>query len=471
MDEHEREVGWRDPAHAARLLERPGPHAVELLTGLGPQVPHRRVVEPLGNHAVGLPPPPLDLLALKREVARIPDIARDLRGRLPRHRRELGRGGDSLRPAELRPLEELCERRAVHPPRGERRLRGLDLGRLGGEPCDSLGLREPEPSRHGREPAVGVVVPQGEPVLGAAGEHAIGLVDALRDEVVDQHADVRRVALDHERLAARGGERRIRPGHDPLRRCLLVARRAVDLPGAKKPAHSLAFERHGELVGRAVVVFDGIAIAHHLGPLEPRHHPDHGILHVARQARGDPVHIDLLRAPPLRLEKQLVALFVGKPHDLVFDARAIPRPARLDLAGVHRRPVQVRPDEVVDLRRRPRDPADHLLLLDAVGQKRKWLRINVARLDVEPRKIDRPREQPAGRAGLEPIDPDPDALEGPAHTDRGSLPRPATGRLRLAGVHDGLQEGAGREHDGRRPILGITPHPHARDPPLGPPVA
>ena len=69
MNQHEREVGWRDPAHAARLFQRPGPHAGELLTGLGPQVPHRRVVEALGNHAVGLPPPPLDLLALEREVA------------------------------------------------------------------------------------------------------------------------------------------------------------------------------------------------------------------------------------------------------------------------------------------------------------------------------------------------------------------------------------------------------------------
>jgi len=133
--------------------------------------------------------------------------------------------------------------------------------------------------------------------------------------------------------------------------------------------------------------------------------------------------------------------------------------------------MQVRPDEVVDLRRRPRDPADHLLLLNAVGEKRKWLRLRVARLDVEPREVDRPREQPAGRAGLEAIDPNAHALEGPAHPGRGPLPCPSAGRLRFAGVHHRLQERARREHDGRRPILGIAPHPYARHPPLGPPRA
>ena len=53
------------------------------------------------------------------------------------------------------------------------------------------------------EPQVGVVVAQQQPVLGARGEHAVGLVDALGHQVVDQHADVGLVASqDKRRLAA-----------------------------------------------------------------------------------------------------------------------------------------------------------------------------------------------------------------------------------------------------------------------------
>ncbi len=40
------------------------------------------------------------------------------------------------------------------------------------------------------QPHVGIVLAQLQPVFGAAGEHAVGLGDAARDQVVDQHAEV-----------------------------------------------------------------------------------------------------------------------------------------------------------------------------------------------------------------------------------------------------------------------------------------
>ena len=41
-----------------------------------------------------------------------------------------------------------------------------------------------------RQALVGVVGAQAQPVLGARGEHAVGLGDAARHQVVDHHADV-----------------------------------------------------------------------------------------------------------------------------------------------------------------------------------------------------------------------------------------------------------------------------------------
>ena len=55
-------------------------------------------------------------------------------------------------------------------------------------------------------------------------------------------------------------------------------------------------------------------------------------------------------------------VLVGEAHDLVLDRRAVARPARLDLARVHRRPVQVGADQVVDRLVRVGDVAVHLRL-------------------------------------------------------------------------------------------------------------
>jgi hypothetical protein len=89
----------------------------------------------------------------------------------------------------------------------------------------------------------------------------------------------------------------------------------------------------------------------------------------------------------------------------------------------------------------------------------------VARLHVELREIDRPRRQPAGRAGLEAVDRDAGPLEGLAHARRGALPRPATGGPGLARVHHGLEKGARGEHDRRGVVFGVAADANADDPP------
>jgi hypothetical protein len=75
-----------------------------------------------------------------------------------------------------------------------------------GQHCDQLATRlraqrivvDQASSRPRRQAQVGVVLAQLQPVFGAAGEHAVRLARALRDQVVDQHAEVGLVARgDH----------------------------------------------------------------------------------------------------------------------------------------------------------------------------------------------------------------------------------------------------------------------------------
>src|SRR5205085_3250620 len=105
--------------------------------------------------------------------------------------------------------------------------------------------------------------------------------------------------------------------------------------------------------------------------------------------------------PSLGLEEDLVSILVGKTDDLVLNRRAVAWPSRLDLTGVHRRPVQIGPDDSVDLLVGVRDVAVELVLRDALGHEAERLRIEVARLRLEPVEIDGPAVESAGRAGLE----------------------------------------------------------------------
>ena len=49
--------------------------------------------------------------------------------------------------------------------------------------------------RQRRKSSIGVILPQEDPVLGAAREHPVGLIDTTGHQVVHQHADVRFIAI------------------------------------------------------------------------------------------------------------------------------------------------------------------------------------------------------------------------------------------------------------------------------------
>ena len=258
------------------------------------------------------------------------------------------------------------------------------------------------------------------------------------------------VAVEHQRLAPEQRQRRVGAGDQPLGGRFFVAGGAVDLPGEVQAADRFRFQRRLQLVGRGVVVLHRVAVAHDLGPLQAGDQAEDRVLHVARQAGRDAVDVDFVRVAAFRLEEHLVPLLVGEAHDLVFDRRTVPRAARLDLAAVHRRTVQVRADQVVHRRIGVRDPAGQLLDVEPIGEKRERLGPVVARLQFDAVVVDRAAVEPRRRAGLEPLESKAQPRQRPADAGGGAFARPAAGRLRLAGVHQRLQERAGGEHDGRR---------------------
>ena len=77
-------------------------------------------------------------------------------------------------------------------------------------------------------------MPERQAILGAAGEHPIGLVDAAGDEIVDQDADVGPRAVEDQGRIALDRQGGVDAGDQPLGGRLLVAGRAVDLTGEEQ---------------------------------------------------------------------------------------------------------------------------------------------------------------------------------------------------------------------------------------------
>ncbi len=291
-----------------------------------------------------------DLVVLPRDVALVLELGLDVLGEaIVGDAAERGAQGDV---AELGPTQELGERgrfaQRRKPERHEaivggdaRREHGLTQPTLLGfdrlsallERAPALVVDEPErtPARH--HALGGVVFAQGEPMLGARGHHAIGLVGALGGEVVDEHARVGFVSREDELLAvAAHGERRVGTGDEPLDRRFLVARGAVDLPCEIEALRAAVLERGLKLAWVTRVVLHRVARSRELGALETGDGAHERALHVERQARRDAVRIDLERVEAFGLEKDLVAGLVGEADDLVFDRRAVTRTHAVDRA-------------------------------------------------------------------------------------------------------------------------------------------
>ena len=98
-----------------------------------------------------------------------------------------------------------------------------------------------------------------------------------------------------------------------------------------------------------VVVFNGIGCAHDLGAFEADDRVNHLKLDVFRQAGGRAVDVELVGLATLGFEKDLMPFFLGEFDDFVFDRGAIARTDTLDLAGVHRRAMQISADNLARL--------------------------------------------------------------------------------------------------------------------------
>ena len=89
-------------------------------------------------------------------------------------------------------------------------------------------------------------------------------------------------------LTTPGAARRVQPGYQPLRRRLLISRRAVDLPREEETRLPLYVQRRGKLARIDMVVLDRIARLQNGNPLQPRNGSNERVLYVSGEGREMP---------------------------------------------------------------------------------------------------------------------------------------------------------------------------------------
>ena len=127
----------------------------------------------------------------------------------------------------------------------------------------------------------------------------------------------------------------------PCARGFLVSAASHDLPGEEKAANILVHQRQVQAGAVDAIVFDGVSRPHDARVFQPGHGGQGPLLHVQRHGGGKAGHVHLVGVAPLRLDEQLVAVFVRELDDFVLDAGAIAHAGGLYHTGIHRAPVQI----------------------------------------------------------------------------------------------------------------------------------
>ena len=271
----------------------------------------------------------------------------------------------------------------------------------------------------------------------------------MRDEVVDHHAEIGFRPVEDREIRAAREPRGVEARDQPLPRRLFVAGGAVDLSRQEQARQALGMEGGVEFARIDVIVLDGVAGPHDTRALQPRDGGDDASLNRLRQRRRDAVRIDDRVVETFRLEEDLVSLAVAEANHLVFDRGAVAGTAAADTAGIHRRPVEVCPNEIVDGRRRAGDAAGDLGRGDALGQRRERHGFLIRVLHLQGGPVDRATVEARRRPGLQPAEAEAVSVERIGEADRRPLPHAAGGDLRLADMDQPAQEGARGNHHGR----------------------
>ena len=146
-----------------------------------------------------------------------------------------------------------------------------------------LGRKNADPLGSSHHSEAGIVLTENESTFCPAREHPVWLVSPLRDEIVDQNANVGILTAEDERFLTPNGKSGIDPRHNALRGGFLIPSRSIDLSSKVEPAYSFRFKRMHEFARIDSVIFNGIGVGKKLGMLKSWNGMNELLLNLLRQ--------------------------------------------------------------------------------------------------------------------------------------------------------------------------------------------
>ena len=151
----------------------------------------------------------------------------------------------------------------------------------------------------------------------------------------------------------------------------------------------------------------------------------------------------------------------GESDQLCFDRRTIARTDGLDLSVEERRILQSRSQHAVHFGIRFARPAVKLGQGTMIGDERKTMEVVFARLNLHFIEVYRARIDAHRGAGFHALVLDAQGRERSGEKRRGRFGAAPAGHRFASDVHQPVEEGAGRDHDGRRAKLRSPDGSHA----------
>ena len=158
----------------------------------------------------------------------------------------------------------------------------------------------------------------------------------FRNQIINQNTNISIRTLQDHLIPSKHLHRRINTGHQSLCRRFLVSRTAIKLTAAEQTTDFLEFQRWFQLRSRNTIIFYRISITDNLRMFKSRHRMIHLILNILRKRTGHTSHIHFICIKPLRLQKNLMSVFIGKLDNLILNRRTISWPCSLNNTRINR---------------------------------------------------------------------------------------------------------------------------------------
>ena len=121
------------------------------------------------------------------------------------------------------------------------------------------------------------------------------------------------------------------------------------MSGAEKIFYLAAFQTEFQILRIYAVVLYGISRAYYPDVFKAGNGAVKSFLHILRQTGRHALYIHFVCIQTLRLNKELMSLFIGKSVYLIFDGRAVSWAYALDLSAEQSRTVEIGPYYIVSL--------------------------------------------------------------------------------------------------------------------------